>query len=405
MAEGLDPKVEELVLKNIRLVYYIAQKYLGTYNDLEELASIGKIGIIKAAQSYDESKGIKFATYASRCISNEILMFLRKQKVNVSIISLDEAINVDSQGNELTLRDVIPASSSDFTEEIAEREVFIRFINIVLNLLEPRERLIMLYKIADITQRYIAKTLNISQSYISRLEKRLCQKVKSYLTKEQQFKEFFSMTINNDSYKISFSSKDVKNFNKIFATCLQNLTSDLALPDFNVNCNKERIVILLPAEPESFSFIAQIIQEIDIFNMTFVSDKNIDSLDDDEAGTDAIESPENLNPKAISKISKTATIVDVSDKIDDNSSKIIDNSNETITDSNVEKKESCAQQIINYISHLNNFSTNQINQQFPEIPYNTMAAALRFAKRKGLIKSTTRGNYEVISNKDNTQED
>jgi len=397
MAEGLDPKVEELVLKNIRLVYYIAQKYLGTYNDLEELSSIGKIGIIKAAQSYDESKGIKFATYASRCISNEILMFLRKQKNNLKEISLDDPINVDWDGNELTLSDVIPASSSDFTEEIAERDVFIRFINIVLNLLEPRERLIMLYKIADITQHYIAKTLNISQSYISRLEKRLSQKLKSFLTKEQQFKEVFSMTINNDLYKISFSSKDVKNFNKIFATCLQNLTSDLTLPDFNVNCNKERIVVLLPAEPESFSFIAQIIQEIDVFNMSFVSDKNIESSDEEQV-TDISEVSEIPEPKAISKISESSSIAD-------NSNKLADDSDELDADSDVEKSESCAKQIINYISPLSTFSTKQVRKQFPEFSYGALNAALQFAKRKGLIKSTTRGNYEVISNKDNTPED
>lgn len=255
----------------------------------------------------------------------------------------------------------------------------------------PRERLIMLYKIAGISQICIAKTLSISQSYISRLEKKLSQKVKSYLINEQQFKEVFSMTMKNDLYRISFSAKEVKNFNKVFAKYLQNSVSDLPLPDFNISCNKERIVILLPADPESFSFIAQIIQEIDNFNMTYVSDRTIESLSNEKKSTATSVFLKNVESKTSPKISEVSIPINDMDG--------------NVNESTIEKNESCSKRIINYISTISNFSTNQVRKQFPEISYGTINAALQFAKRKGLIKSTTRGNYEVISNNDNAPKD
>ena len=275
MTERWDSITEELVVQNYKLTYHIAKKYLTVYNDIDELASIGTLGLINAAKTFDCSKKTKFVTYACRCINNEILMFLRKQKNNVDEVSLYEPINVDNEGKKLFLSDTLPDSSVDFTEELVERDILIKLINIILNVLSPRERLIMLYKIAGITQKDISKKLSISKSYVSMLENKLTKKLKSYLNDNQYFNKIFSMSIENNLYKISFSSKDVKNFNEIFAKFLQNSTSFSNLPDFSINCSKERIVILLPGDPESFFFIAQIIQEIDNFNMTFMSDKVI----------------------------------------------------------------------------------------------------------------------------------
>lgn len=265
---------EELVLKNQRLVYHLIKKLNVAPRDYEDMVSIGTIGLIKAAATFDESKNTKFATYASRCINNEFFLHFRKEKSHINDIYLENQINIDCEGNEITLCDIIPSSEKDFTDEITERETFINFINIILNLLQPRERLIMLYEISGTSQKFIAENLNISQSNVSRLEKKLNQKVKSYLSTAKQFKKVFSMTIVGDSYKISFESKEIKQFNKIFATVLKNLVSVEDLPNFKVDCNKERTVIQIPAHPESFFFIAQIIQEINEFSMTFVSDKS-----------------------------------------------------------------------------------------------------------------------------------
>ena len=194
------------------------------------------------------------------------------------------------------------------------------------------------------------------------------------------------MAILNDLYQISFSSKDVEEFNKIFAIFLQNSISNLNLPNFKLDCNKERIVILLPADPTSFSFIAQIIKEIDNFSMAFVSGKNADISHDEKKSANS----KNLNSD--SSIETDALNSSVDDcKIQDNDIK--------------NKEKSCAKQIMDYIFKLKSFSTAQIKKQFPSISTGTINGALQFAKRKGLIKSTSRGNYEVISNKDNTPED
>lgn len=270
---------EELVLKNQRLVRHLIKKLNVSYNDYEDFISIGTIGLIKAAATFDTSKNIKFSTYAAQCINNEIFMHFRKEKSHINDISLYDPVGIDANGNELTLFDTIASSDRDFTEVLEENDVFIHLISIILNLLESKERLIMLYQIAGASQRFIAKILNISQSYASRLEKQLNKKVKSYLQTEQQYKEVFTMAIVGDFYQISFSSKDIKHFNKIFATILRNLTSTKELPDFNVNCNNERILIKIPAHPESFSFVAKIIQEIDNYSLIFVSDKTKSTMD------------------------------------------------------------------------------------------------------------------------------
>lgn len=261
---------EELVLKNQGLIRCLVNKLEINPNSYEDMISIGQIGLIKAAATFDKSKNIAFSTYAGKCINNEIFMYFRKEKSHINDISLDALIIDSGEGKKITIGDKIPSSEKEFEEEIVNKEIFINFISVVLNVLEPRERLVMLYKIAGINQGTIAKTLKLSQSYISRLEIKSIKKVKLYLNTTKQFKEFFSMLIVGDSYKISFDSKDIKEFKKSFVTFLQNLIIIEDLPDFKISCNKERIIIQIPAHPESFSFIAKIFQEIDEFTMTHV---------------------------------------------------------------------------------------------------------------------------------------
>lgn len=265
---------EELVLKNQKLVFHIAKKFFSSTTNFDDIISVGKIGLLKAAATFEKSKGRAFSTYAGRCIQNEILMYFRKEKLHSNDISLDETINEDNEGNELTLGDLIPSSSTEFTEEIAERDYIIKLISIVLNFLGRREKLIMLYKIAGMTQQSIARTLNLSRSYISRLEMKSIIELESHFNTFQQFKEVFKISIVDTSYIISFSSKDIEQFNRIFAIFLKNLTSAETLPDFKVVSNKERIIIYVPAHHESFYLIAQIIKEIDDYTLTFASNKN-----------------------------------------------------------------------------------------------------------------------------------
>jgi len=175
----------ELIERNLRLVVYTAQKFENTGVPTEDLISIGTIGLIKAVSSFRNDKNIKMATYASRCIENEILMHLRKTTKIKREFSLDEPLNQDKDGNVLTAQDVLgtePDTVSKGLENEAEKDV----LKIALDLLPDRERLIMnmrygLYSGEEMTQKEVADSLAISQSYISRLEKKILDKLKDIM--------------------------------------------------------------------------------------------------------------------------------------------------------------------------------------------------------------------------------
>ena len=176
-----------LVIHNLRLVVYIAKKFDCPCAGLEDLISIGTIGLIKAVNTFCPDKNIKLATYASRCIENEILMYLRKSVNIKSEISLDEPLNVDWDGNELLLSDVL-GSAPDEAYRFIEAEDEMQELKRMVAALPKRERQIMqmrfgLFGVRALTQKEIADNLGISQSYISRLEKRIISKLKRSLEK------------------------------------------------------------------------------------------------------------------------------------------------------------------------------------------------------------------------------
>lgn len=269
MATRLSSKEqEELVLENRNLVHYHAKRLQGVNpSDYEDMVSIGTIGLIKAAATFDKSKKVKFGTYASRCINNEFFMHFRKTKTHANDISLDEPIIDYGEGHEMTLGDKISSSDKDFTEIIVENEHFVNFVSVILNALEPRERLIMLYKVAGKTQHFIANALNLSQTYVSRLENKTTKKIQKYLANKKQFNETFTITKEGDMYKISFYQKDIKQYNKNLEKRLQNIATVSTLPNVKITFSKGRIVAQIPAHPEFFYFIAQIIKEIDDFSI------------------------------------------------------------------------------------------------------------------------------------------
>lgn len=174
----------ELIERNLRLVVYIAQKFENTKLNIDDLTSVGTIGLIKAVKFFNADKQIKFATFASRCIENEILMFLRKN--NKVDVSLDEPLSTDKDGNELVLGDLI-GTDSEIVYKSIESKVEIEILAELINRLPPREKFIMKlrYGLADskeYTQKEVADKLNISQSYISRIEKKVLLKLKGELT-------------------------------------------------------------------------------------------------------------------------------------------------------------------------------------------------------------------------------
>lgn len=176
----------KLIEHNLRLVLYIAKKFETPKTELEDLVSVGAIGLVKAVDSFKADKNIKLATYASRCIENEILMYLRKVNKTLNEVSLDEPLSVDDEGGELVMADVL-ASSEDCYQEV-ESDDQKKFLLNTLSHLSTRERDIMimrygLYGQDELTQKEVADLLNISQSYISRLEKKILKKLRLTMLK------------------------------------------------------------------------------------------------------------------------------------------------------------------------------------------------------------------------------
>lgn len=180
-AEGDEETRSKLILHNLRLVAHIVKKYYPTVKFQEDLISIGSIGLVKAVDSFSVENGTKFATYAAKCIQNEILMYFRSQKKLCSEISINETIDVDRDGNPLTYTDIL-CSEENVSEEIGRKVQTDRLIQLVENLLSERERQIIvmrygLYGIPPVTQREIASILKISRSYVSRIEKSALSKL------------------------------------------------------------------------------------------------------------------------------------------------------------------------------------------------------------------------------------
>ena len=192
----LDPEIEERMIENIntdeakcaliehnlRLVAFIAKRFENTGANIEELISIGTLGLMKAVSTFNKDKNIKLATYASRCIENEILMFIRKTASQKREISIDEPLSVDWDGNELLLSDILGSDNDVVSREMEEREEK-KILRSAIGELNERERIIieMRYGLVDgneLTQKEVADALGISQSYISRLEKKIMERLR-----------------------------------------------------------------------------------------------------------------------------------------------------------------------------------------------------------------------------------
>jgi len=181
--EGDTKAKEKLIEHNLRLVVFLAKKYENTNIDLEDLVSIGTIGLIKGIDTYKTDKNIKLATYASRCIDNEILMFLRKNKRKRTEVSFEDSLSFDAEGNELHLEDVL-GTEPDIVTKPLDEEVNKTLLNQELEKLNDRDKQIMILRYGlmgheEMTQKEVAEFLGISQSYISRIEKKVIKKLKN----------------------------------------------------------------------------------------------------------------------------------------------------------------------------------------------------------------------------------
>lgn len=183
MAEGDTSARSELIEHNLRLVAHVVKKYYTSNADTEELISIGTVGLIKAVSTFNNSKSTRFATYAAKCIDNEILMYFRSAKKSTRDVYLDEPVDVDKDGNSMSLMDII-AEDDNMVDRIDTMIKSRQLYGFVENSLDDREREIILYRYGlygkkPLTQREVAEKLDISRSYVSRIEKKALEKLKN----------------------------------------------------------------------------------------------------------------------------------------------------------------------------------------------------------------------------------
>ena len=272
----LTKEQHSIVLENRKLVYFLAHKLGITKksSDYEDVISSGMLGLIKATITFDETKKNAFSTYAAKCITTEIFMYFREEQKHRNVTSFEEIIATDSSGNNFCLGDTIADPNSDFIENLIEREEFENMVSIILNYLKSNQKIALLYRMSGLTQVEVARELNLSQSYISRVEKNAILVINQLKDKRLQSREVFSMEIVENEYRISFSI-DIIRPNKNFEAILSSLKSVEELPNVKINCSKKRIIIQVPADLKSFRIIAKVIQEIEEFSMLFVNTDTI----------------------------------------------------------------------------------------------------------------------------------
>ena len=193
LAAGSERAKQTLIERNLRLVSHIVKKYYSRTNDTEDLVSIGTIGLIKAIDSFDPSKGTRLATYASRCIENEILMYFRAQRKTSGEVHLGDAIEIDKDGNPLTLQDVI-RDERDMEQELEQKIRWEKVRRYIEAMPEGREREILVLRYGldnqkPLTQREVAQRLNISRSYVSRIEKSVLTAIRRAVQPEENGKK------------------------------------------------------------------------------------------------------------------------------------------------------------------------------------------------------------------------
>lgn len=272
MNTNLNTNLQQMILDNRNLVHHLIKTLNISRNfiEYEDLVSIGTIGLIKAANSFDLSKNVIFSNYACTCIKNEIFIYYNKNKKHVNDISLEAFTTFTENNHTINLQDRLEHPDSDFVEKILKTETFTELINIILNCLSQTEKIIMLYRLGNISQSDISKILKFSQSYISKVEKKAILKIKETINHQFNYTEIFSMSTLEDYYQITILPKDINNFKKVFSLILKKLKSVTNI-NFNIKCTKKQIIFQISRQLEAFPFWAQILLEFEKYNIVFAN--------------------------------------------------------------------------------------------------------------------------------------
>ena len=272
MNTNLNTNLQQMILDNRNLVHHLIKTLNISRNfiEYEDLVSIGTIGLIKAANSFDLSKNVIFSNYACTCIKNEIFIYYNKNKKHVNDISLEAFTTFTENNHTINLQDRLEHPDSDFVEKILKTETFTELINIILNCPSQTEKIIMLYRLGNISQSDISKILKFSQSYISKVEKKAILKIKETINHQFNYTEIFSMSTLEDYYQITILPKDINNFKKVFSLILKKLKSVTNI-NFNIKYTKKQIIFQISRQLEAFPFWAQILLEFEKYNIVFAN--------------------------------------------------------------------------------------------------------------------------------------
>lgn len=272
MNTNLNTNLQQMILDNRNLVHHLIKTLNISRNfiEYEDLVSIGTIGLIKAANSFDLSKNVIFSNYACTCIKNEIFIYYNKNKKHVNDISLEAFTTFTENNHTINLQDRLEHPDSDFVEKILKTETFTELINIILNCLSQTEKIIMLYRLGNISQSDISKIFKFSQSYISKVEKKAILKIKETINHQFNYTEIFSMSTLEDYYQNTILPKDINNFKKVFSLILKKLKSVTNI-NFNIKYTKKQIIFQISRQLEAFPFWAQILLEFEKYNIVFAN--------------------------------------------------------------------------------------------------------------------------------------
>lgn len=259
-----DPEAKEiLITRNLRLVIYISKKFENHGYLIDDLTSIGTIGLIKAINTFSINKQTKLATYASKCIQNEILMFLRNNSKHSNVISIEETVAIDVHGKELTLADILADPTTELSyEACADREQLSSLFTFALNCLPYKECIVFFYSMSNLTQREIGAIMDFSQSYVSRLQVKIHKKLRKYLSAPKEvLNKTFIFTIEEKNYCISFSRKKFTNFKRTLTQfALDNSSTYPFITQTSIEKTDSYFNIRLPMGSDTYSCIAMLIE-------------------------------------------------------------------------------------------------------------------------------------------------
>lgn len=354
---------EERIIANKNLVYHLLKNYSIRPDDYDDIVQIGMIGLMKAVDTFDESRNFKFTTYAGRVIHNEIRMYFRKSKKYTKDISMNTVVGEGKNAEELILEDTIQDNTLAVSEKIEQQEYIEYVIDIILSQFSRRDTIIFLYQMSGMKQREIAERLQLSRTYISRIISRVQNYLKQYVeSAEKCERRVFFVKHSTTGFRVMFFIKDLPAFMHGYqeALSLNMSVQDGAKDQFKVAFEKNKVIISFPLEMEYFSLLADIFLRVEEFEEKFQDYR--EEVRQEEREKARLKSEENKKKKDQGKATSTTKF----------------------------------ERIRHYMLMQEEFSFSELKRVFSDIPLGTINSVIQSMKRKKLIERVSYGKYKVV---------